>query len=62
MKSAYHRLLTLKIGVKATADLQKKLFKDTSDGKDIDYFAHMLDTDEMTEKNRKLCKLTDNET
>ena len=48
--------LTVKIGGKATGDLPKKLFKDASDGKDIDYFARMLATDEMTEKIRKLSK------
>ena len=40
---------------KATADLQKKLFKDTSDGKDINYLARMLDTDEMTKQKIENC-------
>ena len=40
---------------KATADLQKKLFKDTSDEKDINYLARMLDTDEMTKKKIENC-------
>ena len=46
--------LTLRIGGKATGDLPKKLFKETSEGKDVEHFAAILDTNESREKLRKL--------
>ena len=42
--------LTVKIGGKPTGDLPKKLFKDSSEGKDISYFASVLETEEAKEK------------
>ena len=46
--------LTVRIGGKATGDLPKKLFKESSEGKDEEYFNTFLDTTESREKLRRL--------
>ena len=42
--------LTVKLGGKATGDLPKKMFKESSAGKDVAYFANILETKESEER------------
>lgn len=46
--------IAFQIGGKATGDLPKKLFKESSEGKSIDHFVNVLATEEVNKKLERL--------